>query len=124
MRIHRGILSLGTNLHAYLPWYPFPGAIYIGLKILLANMPARRKPDHELGAAKKSTADADEEKSTPELTRPPASKRLPTKRTMDIPQRVEKMDARKKFDHELGSVIADYTRSAHALPSGRALATS
>ena len=25
MRIYRGILSLGTNLHAYLPWYPFPG---------------------------------------------------------------------------------------------------
>ena len=25
MRIYRGILSLGINLHAYLPWYPFPG---------------------------------------------------------------------------------------------------
>ena len=25
MRIYRGILSLGTNMHAYLLWYPFPG---------------------------------------------------------------------------------------------------
>ena len=25
MRIYRGILSLGINLHAYLPWNPFNG---------------------------------------------------------------------------------------------------
>ena len=28
MRIYRGILSLGINLHAYLPWYPFPWGLF------------------------------------------------------------------------------------------------
>jgi len=44
MCIYRNILSPGIILHAYLPRDSF------GLKLLPENMPAHKKPDHELGS--------------------------------------------------------------------------
>ena len=44
MRMFSTILSPGSMLHAYLPRDSF------GLKLLPENMPAHKKPDHELGS--------------------------------------------------------------------------